>query len=272
MGLLSSIAAALSEGVGNGMVANAKWGIEEEAQRKKEAADDARLKEQMKRNDAELESRNKYYAAQLDESKTERAARAEENRLNRESNERIAGMQRRGSGGSSKRDALDSLKMLDLTIRGFDKERSELLADLENETDPGRRTAIQAQVADITQRRGALINGPAAQQIAAMNGGIGAAYLSQYFEPKGDQQQVQQAIPEALIKAPQRPKASDGGLLMRMSNNRQSTPDPAPASQAFTAPNLSDGTAQSLYQGGGTTADDARHAVSKLGYNIPSPY
>ena len=272
MSLLGNIAAALSAGVGEGMMANAKWGIEEEAQRKKEAADDARLKEQLKRYDDDRQSRDKYYAGLLEESKNERKDRAEQARLERENNLKIAGMRGNGGGGSSKGDALDSLKMLDLTIRGFDKERSELLADLENETDPGRRTAIQAQVADITQRRSALINGPAAKQIAAMNGEIGAAYLSQYFEPKGDQQRVQQAIPEALIRAPQRPKASDGGLLMRMSNNRQSTPDPAPASQAFTAPNLYDGTAQSLYQGGGTTADDARHAVSKLGYNIPSPY
>ena len=48
MSLLGDIAAALSEGIGNGMVANAKWGIAEDEQAKKEAADDARLKEQLK--------------------------------------------------------------------------------------------------------------------------------------------------------------------------------------------------------------------------------
>ena len=57
MGLLSSIAAALSEGVGNGMMANAKWGIAEDEQAKKEAADNARLKEQLKRYDLDRQSR-----------------------------------------------------------------------------------------------------------------------------------------------------------------------------------------------------------------------
>ena len=274
MSLLGDIAAALSEGIGGGMIANAQWGIEEDKQAKKEAADNARLQEQLKRDDARTQAYKDSDAARLKDNEADRKARAEENRLNRESNERIAGMRARssGGGGSSKGDALDNLKMLDLTIRGFDKERADLIADLENETDHGKRAAIQAQINDITQRRGALINGPAAKQIAAMNGEIGAAYLSQYYEPTNNQPQPQQAIPETLIRAPQRPSATDGGLLMKMSNNRQSVPVQPPASQAFTNPNLSDGTAASLYQGGGTTADDARHAVSKLGYNIPNAY
>ena len=273
MSLLGDIAAALSEGIGGGMIANAQWGIEEDKQAKKEAADNARLQEQLKRDDARTQAYKDSDAARLEDNKADRAARAEEARLNRESNERIAAIQRRGAGGGrSKGDAIDDLKMLDLTIRGFDKERAGLIADLENETDPGKRAAIQSQINDITQRRGALINGPAAKQIAAMNGEIGAAYLSQYYEPTNNQPQPQQAIPETLIRAPQRPSATDGGLLMKMSNNRQSVPVQPPASQAFTNPNLSDGTAASLYQGGGTTADDARHAVSKLGYNIPNAY
>lgn len=274
MSLLGSIAAALSEGIGGGMMANAKWGIEEDMQAKKEAADNARLKEQLKRDDDRTQAYKDVEAARLEDGKAELEARVEENRLNRESNERIAGMRARssGGGGSSKGDALDSLKMLDLTIRGFDKERSELLADLENETDPGRRTAIQARVADITRRRGALITGPAAQKIAAMNGDIGAAYLSQYFEPKGDQQRVQQAIPEALIRAPQRPKASDGGLLMRMSNNQQRSTEQLPASQAFTHPSLYQGSMQSMHRDNGENkgpeAGDIWGRIKNDAYNI----
>lgn len=205
MSLLGDIAAALSEGIGGGMIANAQWGIEEDKQAKKEAADNARLQEQLKRDDARTQAYKDSDAARLKDNEADRKARAEENRLNRESNERIAGMRARssGGGGSSKGDALDNLKMLDLTIRGFDKERADLIADLENETDPGKRAAIQAQINDITQRRGALINGPAAKQIAAMNGEIGAAYLSQYFEPKQEQAPAQQ-VPDSPIKPPPR--------------------------------------------------------------------
>ena len=76
MGLLSSIAAALSEGVGNGMVANAKWGIAEDEQAKKEAADNARLKEQLKRYDDDRISRETMNAANLEDSKVARAAQA----------------------------------------------------------------------------------------------------------------------------------------------------------------------------------------------------
>ena len=54
MGLLSSIAAAISEGVGNGMVANAKWGIEEEAQRKKDEQENALNQKLMERYDKQI--------------------------------------------------------------------------------------------------------------------------------------------------------------------------------------------------------------------------
>ena len=43
MSLLGDIAAALSEGIGGGMIANAQWGIEEDKQAKKEAAENSRL-------------------------------------------------------------------------------------------------------------------------------------------------------------------------------------------------------------------------------------
>lgn len=233
MSLLGDIAAALSEGIGGGMIANAQWGIEEDKQAKKEAADNARLQEQLKLDDARTQAYKDSDAARLEDNKADRAARAEEARLNRESNERIAAMQRRGAGGGRSRgDAIDDLKMLDLTIRGFDKERADLIADLENETDPGKRAAIQAQINDITQRRGALINGPAAKQIAAMNGEIGAAYLSQYFEPKQEQAPAQQ-VPDSPIKPP--PRAGEtsnwsggspqgGGLISKMQATESSTP------------------------------------------------
>lgn len=274
MSLLGSIAAALSEGVGGGMVQNAKWGIAEDEQAKKEAAENSRLEKTLAKYDADRESRERIFADQLEEMKNERLSRAEQAAADRENTWRIANIRASsgGSGGRSRGDAIDDLKMLDLTIRGFDKERADLIADLENETDPGRRTAIKAQVADITQRRGALINGPAAKQIAAMNGEIGAAYLSQYFEPKGDKQQVQQAIPEALIRAPQRPKASDGGLLMRMSNNQQRSTEQLPASQAFTHPSLYQGSMQSMHRDNGENkgpeAGDIWGRIKNDAYNI----
>ena len=232
MSLLGSIAAALSEGVGGGMVQNAKWGEEKAAQAKKEAADDARLQVQMKNNDADRKSREGIFAGQLEEMKNERLSRAEQDVADRENAWRIANIRASSSGGRSRGDAIDDLKMLDLTIRGFDKERADLIADLENETDPGKRAAIQAQINDITQRRGALINGPAAKQIAAMNGEIGAAYLSQYFEPKQEQAPAQQ-VPDSPIKPP--PRAGEtsnwsggspqgGGLISKMQATESSTP------------------------------------------------
>ena len=84
MSLLGSIAAALSEGVGGGMVQNAKWGEEKTAQAKKEAAADARLKEQLKRYDEDRLSREAMNATNLEDSKAARAAQAEENRRLRE--------------------------------------------------------------------------------------------------------------------------------------------------------------------------------------------
>ena len=121
MSLLGSIAAALSEGVGGGMVQNAKWGEEKAAQAKKEAADDARLKEQLKRYDDDRKSRDKYYAGLLEESKNERLSRAEQARLERENNLKIAGMRDHGGGGKNGlASPVKQLEMLDATIRGID--------------------------------------------------------------------------------------------------------------------------------------------------------
>ena len=101
MSLLGSIAAALSEGVGGGMVQNAKLGEEHEAQAKKEAADNARLQEQLKRYDADRESREKIYGMQAEEGKADREARAKESAADRDLQWRIANLNnsRRGSGG-----------------------------------------------------------------------------------------------------------------------------------------------------------------------------
>jgi hypothetical protein len=209
MGLLSSIAAALSEGVGNGMVANAKWGIAEDEQAKKEAADDARLKEQLKRYDDDRKSRDKYYAGLLEESKNERLSREELARLDRENNLKIAGMRDHGGGGKNGlASPVKQLEMLDATIRGIDNELARLLGQMEG-ADPQTAKSLQVSIDALSSQRENLLNSDDANVIWSANGQIGAAHRSQFFAPAEKAQKDQWNIPASLVvPPPSRPDAN----------------------------------------------------------------
>lgn len=282
MGLLSSIAAALSQGVGNGMVASAKWGIEEEAQRKKEAADDARLKEQLKRYDDDRQSRDKYYAGLLEESKNERLSRAEQARLDRESNERIAGMRASSVGGSGESSSLRELKLIDSQITSFDNTIEDLNKAYAAEADLEKQKAIAGQIDTWRAKRQAFVTSDIVRQTIASNGKLGQLYGAALYggASTADPAQAQEGnIPASLVVPPPRAvvKPGDGGLLNKMSANQNgytgSKPN-YPNSSYFTNPqvNDSDVTSKYLYRQGGTTAADAANAISKLGYHLPDAY
>lgn len=241
MSLLGDIAAALSEGIGGGMIANAQWGIEEDKQAKKEAADNARLQEQMKRYDADRESRDKYYAAQMDESKAERASRAEQSRLDRDLQWRIANLNKSrsgGGGGGSKSDALSALKMLDTTITGIDGERARLIGKLDG-ADAATTKEIQATIANLSSQRENLLNSTDASNIWAANGEVGRAHRAQFFANTEDKKtETSSNVPESLVVPPPRSSVQSGetlssGLLSKMkelddnpSGSEQSSPAP----------------------------------------------
>ena len=211
MGLLSSIAAALSEGVGNGMVANAKWGIAEDEQAKKEAAENSRLEKMLAKYDADRVSRDKIYAGQLEESKNERLSREEQARLDRENNLKIAGMRDHGGGGKNGLDSpVKQLEMLDATIRGIDNERARLLGQMEG-ADPQTAKSLQVSIDALSSQRENLLNSGDANAIWSANGQIGAAHRSQFFASTKDEeaQKDQGNIPASLVvPPPSRPDAN----------------------------------------------------------------
>jgi hypothetical protein len=209
MGLLSSIAAALSEGVGNGMVANAKWGITEDEQAKKEAAENSRLGKMLAKYDADRESRDKIYAGQLEESKNERLSREEQARLDRENNLKIAGMRDHGGGGKNGlASPVKQLEMLDATIRGIDNERARLLGQMEG-ADPQTAKSLQVSIDALSSQRENLLNSGDANAIWSANGQIGAAHRSQFFAPAEEAQKDQGNIPASLVvPPPSRPDAN----------------------------------------------------------------
>ena len=221
MGLLSSIAAALSEGVGNGMVANAKWGIAEDEQAKKEAADDARLKEQLKRYDDDRLSREAMNAANLEDSKAARAAQAEENRLNRLSNEKIAGMHARSAGGGGESSSLRELKFIDSQITDFDTTIKDLTTAYAAEMDPEKQKAIAGQIDTWRAKRQAFVTSDIVQQTIASNGKLGQLYGAALYggASTADPAQAQEGnIPASLVVPPPRAvvKPGKGGLLSNM--------------------------------------------------------
>ncbi len=282
MSLLGSIAAALSEGVGGGMLQNAKWGEEKAAQAKKEAADDARLKEQLKRYDEDRLSREAMNAANLEDSKAARAAQAEENRLNRLSNEKIAGMHARSAGGGGESSSLRELKFIDSQITDFDTTIKDLTTAYAAEMDPEKQKAIAGQIDTWRAKRKAFVTSDIVQQTIASNGKLGQLYGVALYggASTADPAQAQEGnIPASLVVPPPRAvvKPGDGGLLNKMSANQNgytgSKPN-YPNSSYFTNPqvNDSDVTSKYLYRQGGTTAADARNAISKLGYHLPDVY
>ena len=221
MSLLGSIAAALSEGVGGGMVQNAKWGEEKAAQAKKEAADDARLKEQLKRYDDDRLSREAMNAANLEDSKAARAAQAEENRLNRLSNEKIAGMRARSAGGGGESSSLRELKFIDSQIADFDTTIKDLTTAYAAEMDPEKQKAIAGQIDAWRAKRQAFVTSDIVQQTIASNGKLGQLYGAALYggASTADPAQAQEGnIPASLVVPPPRAvvKPGEGGLLSNM--------------------------------------------------------
>ena len=221
MSLLGSIAAALSEGVGGGMLQNAKWGEEKAAQAKKEAAENARLKEQLKRYDDDRKSRDKYYAGLLEESKNERQSRAEQARLDRESNERIAGMRASSGGGSGESSSLRELKFIDSQITSFDNTIEDLNKAYAAEFDPEKQKAIAGQIDAWRAKRQAFVTSDIVRQTIASNGKLGQLYGAALYgvASTADPAQAQEGnIPASLVVPPPRAvvKPGEGGLLSNM--------------------------------------------------------
>ena len=221
MSLLGDIAAALSEGIDGGMIANAQWGIEEDKQAKKEAADNARLQEQLKRDDARTQAYKDSDAARLEDNKADRAARAEEARLNRESNERIAAMQRRGAGGGGESSSLRELKFIDSQIADFDTTIKDLTTAYAAEMDPEKQKAIAGQIDTWRAKRQAFVTSDIVQQTIASNGKLGQLYGDALYggASTADPAQAQEGnIPASLVVPPPRAvvKPGEGGLLSNM--------------------------------------------------------
>lgn len=238
MSLLGDIAAALSEGIGGGMIANAQWGIEEDKQAKKEAADNARLQDQLKRDDARTQAYKDSDAARLEDNKADRAARAEEARLNRESNERIAAMQRRGAGGGSS-NLFKGLEFVDGRIADFDKSIGLLSKARDEEMDPKRQEAIDAQIDVFKQQRQSFITNPATLKILDSSGEYGQAYKASLFGAEPDnnaEQKPEDTIPTSLVVPPPRAvtKPTEGvgsGLLTKLKELDAGYGGQAPATQ-----------------------------------------
>lgn len=221
MSLLGSIAAALSEGVGGGMLQNAKWGEEKAAQAKKEAADDARLKEQLKRYDDDRKSRDKYYAGLLEESKNERLSRAEQAQFDRENAWRIANIRASSGGSGGETSSLRELKFIDSQITGFDNTIEDLNKAYAAEVDPEKQKAIAGQIDAWRAKRQAFVTSDIVQQTIASNGKLGQLYGAALYgvASTADPAQAQEGnIPASLVVPPPRAvvKPGEGGLLSNM--------------------------------------------------------
>ena len=237
MSLLGNIAAALSVGVGDGMVGAGKWGIEEEAQRKKDKQENARNQKLMERYDADRISREGIFAGQLEEMKNERAARAEQSRLDRESNERIANLRNSSGGGGGESRSLRELKFIDSQITSFDNTIEDLNKAYAAEVDPEKQKAIAGQIDNWRSKRQAFVTSDVVQKTIASNGKLGELYSAALYggatAAKPEQAQDGVNIPEYLIPAPQRRvvKPDDSltskGLLNGMSNEMRNPPPQA---------------------------------------------
>ena len=237
MSLLGNIAAALSAGVGEGMVGAGKWGIEEEAQRKKEAADDARLQEQMKRYDLDRESRDAQYERMAEDSKAERSARAEQAAADRDMQWRIANIRASSSGGGGESSSLRELKFIDSQITSFDNTIEDLNKAYAAEVDPEKQKAIAGQIDNWRSKRQVFVTSDVVQKTIASNGKLGELYSAALYggatAAKPEQAQDGVNIPEYLIPAPQRRvvKPDDSltskGLLNGMSNEMRNPPPQA---------------------------------------------
>ena len=213
MGLLSSIAAALSEGVGNGMVANAKWGIAEDEQAKKEAAENSRLEKTLAKYDADRESREKIYGMQAEEGKADREARAKESAADRDLQWRIANLNHSRQGGGSNSDELRGLRFVDGKITDFDTAIGNLYKAQDSEMDPQKQQVISGQIDVLRAQRKNFITNPATLSILDSSGSFGKAYKAALFTDGSDSggqpsQQGQKAPSSQAVKPPQRPVAN----------------------------------------------------------------
>lgn len=237
MSLLGNIAAALSAGVGEGMVGAGKWGIEEEAQRKKDKQENARNQKLMERYDADRESREGIFAGQLEEMKNERISRAEQAAYDRENAWSIANIRANSGGGGGESSSLRELKFIDGRIAGFDNTIEDLNKAYAAEVDPEKQKAIAGQIDNWRSKRQAFVTSDAVQKTIASNGKLGELYSAALYggatAAKPEQAQDGVNIPEYLIPAPQRRvvKPDDSltskGLLNGMSNEMRNPPPQA---------------------------------------------
>lgn len=214
MGLLSSIAAALSEGVGNGMVANAKWGIAEDEQAKKEAEDNARLDKQLGRYDKQMASSERMAKegrdAQAAENQKQREWEAEQKRLDREAELARVDASKSGSGNNS--DELRGLRFVDGKITDFDTAIGNLYKAHDSEMDPQKQQVIAGQIDVLRAQRKNFITNPATLSILDSSGDFGKAYKAALFTDGSDSggqpsQQGQKAQSSQTVTPPQRPVA-----------------------------------------------------------------
>ena len=282
MSLLGNIAAVLSAGVGEGMVGAGKWGIEEEAQRKKDEQENARNQKLMERYDADRKSREGIFADQLEEMKNERLSRAEQAAADRENAWRIANIRASSGGSGGETSSLRELNLIDSQIAGFDNTIEDLNKAYAAEGDPKKQKAIAGQIDNWRSKRQAFVTSDIVQQTIASNGKLGQLYGAALYggASTADPAQAQEGnIPASLVVPPPRAvvKPGEGGLLNKMSANQNgytgSKPN-YPNSSDFTNPqvNDSDVTSKYLYRQGGTTAADAGNAISKFGYHLPDAY
>lgn len=278
MGLLSSIAAALSEGVGNGMVANAKWGIAEDEQAKKEAAENSRLEKTLAKYDADRESREKIYGMQAEEGKADREARAKESAADRDLQWRIANLNSSRRGGGSDADELRGLRFVAGEVERFDAQLGNLHQLLGSTEDPTEKLGIMEQIKTTSKLRDNFVTNPGVLKILDESGSFGQAYKSTLFVDEqdsgsgsGNETTGASTNPAPKgIAAPSRPVVPLSSQQEIYTGQKQGYP----SSKDFTDPKIgtSDVTSKYLYQQGGTTAADAANAVSKLGYHLPSAY
>ena len=185
-------------------------------------------------------------------------------------------------GGSGESSSLRELKFIDSQITGFDNTIEDLNKAYAAEVDPEKQKAIAGQIDAWRAKRQAFVTSDIVQQNIASNGKLGQLYGAALYggASTADPAQAQEGnIPASLVVPPPRAvvKPGDGGLLNKMSANQNgytgSKPN-YPNSSYFTNPqvNDSDVTSKYLYRQGGTTAADARNAISKLGYHLPDVY
>lgn len=212
MGLLANIAAAMATGVSSGMVKDAQWGIDEQEQAKKEAADNARLDQQMQRYDKLMASSERMAKegrdAQADENQKQREWEAEQKRLDREAE--LARVNASKSGSNS--DELRGLRFVDGKITDFDTAIGNLYKAQDSEMDPQKQQVIAGQIDVLRAQRKNFITNPATLSILDSSGSFGKAYKAALFTDGSDNtgqpsQQGQKSPSSQAVTPPQRPAA-----------------------------------------------------------------